>query len=120
MGGMRDEAERIKFLPLFPRFHVNDPPLKLKVEMIKEDHMCYTSPIGSLVTNTKPSSSIKHNQYNFKNLITNSDSLEVSVVKYPQTNTDLSLQFRSSKGGGEAVDSKASLNNLDTQELIIT
>ncbi|KAG7632061.1 hypothetical protein ISN44_As03g022210 [Arabidopsis suecica] len=67
----------------------------------------YTSPKGSSVTNTKPSS-IKQNEY-LKNL-TSLDSIKSPIVIHseidPQANTDLSLQFctsGSSKPGGEAV-----------------
>lgn len=74
----------------------------------------YTSPRGSSVTNTKPSS-IKQNEY-LKSL-TNLEALKVPVVKRSETgsqaNTDLSLQFRtssSSKAGGEAVGSKMLLS----------
>lgn len=84
--------------------------------------MNYPSPRGSSVTNTKPSS-IKQNEYHFKNL-TNLDPLKAPVVrrseKDPQANTDLSLQFctsNSSKAGGEAAGSKASQNNLRIQEI---
>lgn len=76
--------------------------------------MNYSSPRGSSITYTKPSS-IKQNEY-LKNL-TNLDSLKVPVVKSsernPQANTDLSLQFctiSSGKAGGEAVGSKILLS----------
>lgn len=69
--------------------------------------MNYPSPRGSSVTTTttnKPSS-IKQNEYQFKNL-TNLDSLKVPLVKDPQANTLV-----------EAAGSKAPLNSFRTREL---
>ncbi|KAJ4894210.1 hydroxyproline-rich glycoprotein family protein [Raphanus sativus] len=90
-----------------------------------EGKVNHPSARGSPVTNTKPSS-IKQNEYHFKNL-TNLDSLKDPVVRHsetnPQANTDLSLQFCNSSSnivkGGEAAGSKASLNTLHTRELLL-
>ncbi|KAG2306475.1 hypothetical protein Bca52824_026223 [Brassica carinata] len=92
-----------------------------------EGRVNHPSARGPSITNTKPSS-IKQNEYNFKNL-TNLDSFKVPLVRRsetnpPQANTDLSLQFcniSSTKagGGGEAAGSKAALNNLHTREFLL-
>ncbi|KAL1197433.1 Protein HEADING DATE 3B [Cardamine amara subsp. amara] len=103
-----DGPEKNQFSPIY-----NTSPTTTKFEgKMNKKGMNYPSPRGTSVTNTKPSS-IKQNEYHFKNLGTNLDSLKVPLVRRsetdPQANTDLSLQFsnsNNSKAGGEGVGSK--------------